>query len=161
MIYGIFTKPIHVEKLASFLGTKNIDFIISTRRDAMYRKDFDIGISYCYPYIVDTGLDKRPWYNYHPAPLPEYPSLSCLSSAINERVNTFGVTLHNMTKQVDGGSIVKKKMFKLMSIPVDFNELGCITHYYLFQLFKETVEDLGKRRHIKMNNAVNELYGVK
>ena len=143
MIYGIFTKGVHVEKLSSYLGKLDVDFVISTRKDNMYREDFDVGISYCYPFIVDVDRDKRPWFNYHPAPLPEYPSVSCIVSALNDKVVEYGVTLHRMTNVVDRGRIVERLMFSLYSVPVDANELGSIAHYYLFQLFKKTIGKLG------------------
>lgn len=144
MKYGIFTKQIHIEKLVNFLNTKNIDYFVSTSRDEI-NLDFDIGVSYCFPYIVDVNYpmnSKRIWYNYHPAPLPEYPGRGSYVDAINDKVKEFGVTLHVMTNQVDKGDILKRRKFKLDSLPVNSNELGSITHYHLFQLFKETIEFL-------------------
>ena len=146
MKYGIFTKPVHVEKLTNFLNLcTKIDYIISTRRDDLVSYDYDIGVSYCYPFIVDIDMfPKVCWFNYHPAPLPGYPGLDCYSKAISDGVHHFGVTLHKMTMKVDGGDIVKEIGFPLKSIPTSVNELGAISHYYLFQLFKETIEELQK-----------------
>lgn len=148
MKYGIFTKPIHVEKLVNFLNQyTDIDYIISTSREEIYAFDYDIGISYCFPYIVDVNYPTyttRKWYNYHPAPLPEYPGLDNYAAPIKDKVKNFGVTLHKMSNKVDDGKIIKKKYFKLDSTPISTNELGSITHYYLFQLFKETIEGLKK-----------------
>ena len=138
-VLGVFTKPEHIEKLASYLGKHGIKFIISTRKDDMYRKDFDIGISYCFPHIVDVKRDGRNWYNYHPAPLPEYPSITCIVSALNDKVLQYGVTLHRMSNKIDEGNILSKKMFTLLSIPENANELGTIAHYHLFQMFKNTI----------------------
>lgn len=141
--FGIFTKPIHVEKLVNYLNQyTNIDYIISTSKEEIEAFEFDIGISYCFPYIVDVS--KRTWYNYHPAPLPEYSGLSNYSIPIHDNVTEFGVTVHKMTNVVDKGPIVKVKRFKLESLPINTNELGNIAHYYLFQLFKETVNELKK-----------------
>ena len=131
-----------MEKITKYLGDKNISFFISTRKDDMWRNDFDIGISYCYPYLVDTERDNRKWYNYHPAPLPKYKGVRCIVDALNNKVDTYGVTLHVMTNEVDEGKIIASKTFSLSSIPCDANELGCIAHYHLFQLFKETICDL-------------------
>ena len=143
MKYGIFTKPIHVEKLANHLNQHpDIDYIISTSKEEIYAYDFDIGISYCFPYIVD--VNSKPWYNYHPAPLPKYPGLMNYAQPIHDKVKEFGVTLHRMTMEVDKGEIIATKLFPLPSIPCSTNELGNIAHYYLFQLFKETIEGLGE-----------------
>ena len=140
--FGIFTKPIHIEKLVRFLNDTDIDYFISTSKEETYLNDFDIGVSYCFPWIVDINYpvpDERVWYNYHPAPLPEYPGISNYVSAINDGIMEYGVTLHQMNKHIDSGNIIKKRMFQLESIPISTNELGVITHYYLFQLFKNTV----------------------
>ena len=145
--YAIFTKPIHVEKIVNFLNTTDIDYVISTRKEEIYGYDFDIGVSYCFPYIVDVHYpekDRRKWFNYHPAPLPEYPGIRNYVDAISDKVVEYGVTLHVMTEQVDKGPIVKKMTFSLDSIPISTNELGNISHYKLFQLFKETIMELEK-----------------
>ena len=182
MKYGIFTKPIHVEKIVNFLNLLNsnnideasdssdttgntyyndfeyIDYIISTNKKDIYAYDFDIGISYCWPWTIDvaypqdltvqateTGyreINKRTWYNYHPGPLPRYTGMESYAGAIHDMVESFGVTLHVMTMHLDRGPILQVKEFPLETIPVAINELGSITHYYLFQLFKQTIEIL-------------------
>lgn len=148
MKYGIFTKPIHVEKIVNYLNQNtNLDYIISTNKYELYMYDFDIGISYCFPSLVDVNYpipNKRIWYNYHPAPLPEYEGANNYSDAIRDGVWKYAVTLHRMTMNLDRGEIIKRIDFPLQSIPVSTNELGSIAHYYLFQLFKETIESLGE-----------------
>ena len=145
MKYGIFTKPIHVEKLVNYLNEHtDIDYIISTRKDDIHTYDFDIGVSYCFPYIVDINYpinDKRIWFNYHPGPLPKYPGVNNYSDAIRDGVTRYGVTLHEISMKVDNGTIIRRIDFDLENIPVCINELGTITHYYLFQLFKMTIAD--------------------
>lgn len=152
--YGIFTKPVHVEKIVNFLNKyTTIDYIISTEKEEIYAYDFDIGISYCWPIKIDVSWphdliirdgkqETRIWYNYHPALLPEYAGMGSYAKALHDGVKEFGVTLHIMTSLVDHGPILCIKRFKLDSLPVHTTELGCITHYYLFQLFKETIETL-------------------
>ena len=91
MNYGIFTKSIHVEKIVNYLNQyTNIDYIISTRKDEIFSYDFDIGISYCFPYVVNIDYpieDKRIWFNYHPGPLPEHPGLNNYADAIKNKVD--------------------------------------------------------------------------
>ena len=142
MKLGIFTKPIHVEKIVNYLNQHtDINYIISTNKQEIESFEFDIGISYCFPYIID--IKDKLWYNYHPAP-PNYPGMSNYSKPVADKVKEFAVMLHKMTNVVDEGPIVKIKHFKLDSIPVNSNELGNITHYYLFQLFKETILDVAR-----------------
>jgi len=152
MKLGIFCKQIHVEKIVNFLNTTNIDYVIyskgKTNEHFAYYSDFDIGISYCAGFIIDFDKEKkiqgqnRPWYNYHPHPLPQYKGYSSYAKAIDDSVRQYGVTLHKMVQRVDDGEIIQEKNFELESVPCHPNELGNICHYYLFQLFKETIVDI-------------------
>lgn len=149
MKYGIFTKPMHVEKLVSYLNMTDIKYVISTERKEIYAYEFDIGISYCWPWRIDVDWPQdinihRIWYNYHPGILPRYPSIGSYAKAIRDKVTRFGVTLHRMTEEIDKGPVLVVKEFMLDSVPVNTNELGAITHYHLFQLFKETIKKLEK-----------------
>ena len=147
--YGIFTKPIHVEKIVNYLNLVHpkLNYIISTDKQEVDMWAFEIGVSYCFPYKIDmakqTWQSYRVWYNYHPGPLPEYPGLTNYSMPIRDGVTRFGVTLHKMTDEIDKGPIIKRIDFDLASPPTSTNELGNIAHYYLFQLFKETIWGLG------------------
>ena len=149
MRYGIFTKKQHVEKLVNFLNENTeLHYIISTNKWEPLAYDFDIGISYCFPWIIDSRydnnklLESKDWYNYHPAPLPYYGGLKSYQKGITDRVKEWSVTLHRMIERVDEGTILATKCFKLDSVPINIQELGDISHYYLFQLFKETIEML-------------------
>jgi len=146
MKYGIFTKARQVEKIVNYLNKfTDIDYVISTDKKEIKLFDFDIGISYCFPYVIDVKKDGRSWYNYHPAPLPEYSGSSNYINAIKDEVKKYGVTLHKMTNEVDKGEIIKKIEFNLDSKPCNVDELGSISHYYLFQLFKATIKSLGDK----------------
>ena len=144
MKYGIFTKPVHVEKIVNYLNKyTKIKYIITSDVDELTAYDYDIGVSYCWPKKIDESeLQKRIWYNYHPGLLPKYKGMQSYADAIRDEIEEYGVTLHRMTKEFDEGPILCIRKFKLHTIPTHTNELGNITHYYLFQLFKETIEAL-------------------
>ena len=141
---GVFTKPVHVEKIVNYLNTrKDIDYVISTDKRELYEcYDFLVGVSYGFGSLIDVDRSGRPWFNYHPAPLPVYRGGDVYARAVHDRVIWWGVTLHRMTMEVDSGDIIRRRMFLLCSPPVSTNEIGCIAHYHLFQLFKESVGDL-------------------
>lgn len=142
MKYGIFTKPVHVEKIVNYLNQNtDLDYIISTSKNDVYAYDFDIGVSYCFQELLDVEYGDRKWFNYHPAPM-KYPGVTNYVKPISDGVTKFGVTLHRMTAEFDKGEVVLFMSFKLKSKPVHHNELGNITHYYLFQLFKKTISKL-------------------
>ena len=148
MIFGIFTKPQHVEKIVNFLNLEtNLKYVISTKRWETEALIFDIGISYCFPWIINlhTKANKgRVWYNYHPAPLPECRGVNSYSKGLHKILRgkfptVWRVTLHRMTDKVDAGPIISEKAFPLYSIPSNTQELGDCAHYHLFQLFKESI----------------------
>lgn len=148
--FGIFTKPIHTEKLVNYLNQNtDLDYIISTQKPELLAYDFDVGVSYCFPHIVNVNYhpvgNRRIWYNYHPAPLPDYPRDTNYALAIRDKVKEYGVSLHIMTMDIDKGPLLEVKRFMLDSLPTNSNELGAISHYYLFQLFKETIELLARK----------------
>lgn len=141
---GLFTKPEHLEKLASFMGTSGMSFVLSTQRKECYRNDFDIGVSYCFPYVVKVSDDGRPWYNFHPAPLPRYKGLDCFTDQINDGMMTSSVTLHRMTDELDSGEILRVRDFSLLSPLSHSHELWLLAHYHMFQLFKYTIRDISE-----------------
>ena len=140
---GIFTKPVHVEKIVNYLNQHtNIDYIISTDKRELYDcYTFDIGISYAFSDKINIPRTcTSSWYNYHPAPLPRYKGNGVYSRAIKECVFTWAVSLHHMTMIIDEGELIDKIEFELVTNPTSTNEIGSISHYYLFQLFKKTIE---------------------
>ena len=141
--YCIFTKPHHVEKIVNFLNTTGMHYHITSDKQEIkgFAFDFDIGISYCCPYILN--IDYRPFYNYHPAPLPYYKGVDVYSRAIKKGIRTWGVTLHRMTNVVDTGEIIDQEYFEIDE-PYSTSELGTQAHAYLFKLFRRTVLKLKK-----------------
>lgn len=63
------------------------------------------------PPEVLSRLDLTP-YNIHPGP-PERPGLFPEAFAVSEEATDFGVTLHEMTPEIDAGPIVEVRRFKL------------------------------------------------
>ena len=147
MRYLILTKLRHVKKIVNFLNDfTDIDYSVTCDKHELYSYDYDIGVSYCFPYVIDVDdvrFKNKRFYNYHPAPLPEYKGSYVYGDAVRDRVAGWGVSLHIMTNKVDSGRVIKRYDFKLNSIPVCTEELGDIAHYWLFQLFKSTIVKLG------------------
>jgi len=136
--YCIFTKSHHVEKIVNYLNTRGFFYHITSDKEEIknFAFDFDIGISYCCPYILK--IDERPFYNFHPAPLPEYKGTDIYARAIKEKQTMWGVTLHKMTDKVDEGEIILRKDFPIGEC-YSTNEIGTIAHAELFKLFKSTM----------------------
>lgn len=81
--------------------------------------DSDLGttrlLSFCSPLIVPARLLAAlpgPSYNFHPGP-PDRPGRFPSVFAIYEQAEQFGVTVHEMTKQVDSGPIVAVEWFAI------------------------------------------------
>ena len=141
----IYTKTRHKEKISKFLNSLNLDFEIYTINDDPKLTSFDLGVSYCYPRKIEEPLLSRPkkgFVNYHPGPLPEYKGPTELEMAIKNKEINWGVTLHHMDENYDTGKIIKIKPISLHEPPTSTQELGSISHYFLFILFKETILDV-------------------
>ena len=89
-------------------------------------------------------IPKLGFVNYHPGPLPEYKGPNEYENAIKNKETRWGVTVHDMTEEYDSGNIRKILKFNLHEPPNSVEELGAISHYFLFNLFKETINDFMK-----------------
>ena len=153
----IYTKQRHIWKIKKFLNTLNIEYAVYTIKDSPPTEQFDLGVSYCYPRKITEPLLSTPkmgFVNYHPAPLPKYKGPTELKEAVKNKEMHWGVTVHFMDENYDTGDIIKVKKIELHEPPVSEQELGPISHYFLFQLFKETLMDIyeGKLDSIPQNS---------
>jgi methionyl-tRNA formyltransferase len=151
MRYGIFTNKRHATKLINYINIcSDIGYIISTDKYGPRELQYDIGICYCFQHLIDEeSLKEHVCYNYHPAPLSNKGSTSYgdwgnyargLKDIADGKLHNWGVSLHLIEKNIDRGAVLTVLNFPLRSIPVDISELGDISHYFLFQLFKETID---------------------
>ena len=153
----IYTKTRHVNKIHDFLTEKKYKHEIFTVNDNPPLNDFDLGVSYCYPRIIEEPLlstPKKGFVNYHPGPLPKYKGPTELEDAIKNKEINWGVTVHFMDENYDTGPIIKLKNIKLHEPPILAQELGPISHYFLFNLFKESITDIfnDKYSNLRMKN---------
>jgi len=150
----VYTKTRHIEKIRKFLDDNSIDYRIFTTKDdpsenfeTSYfdNKPFELGVSYCYPRKISEPLlsaSRLGFVNYHPAPLPDYKGPTELDKAIKNKETHWGVTVHYMDENYDAGKIIKIKKIDLQEPPTSTLELGAVSHYFLFDLFKETIEKI-------------------
>src|SRR5688572_16330985 len=72
-----------------------------------FPKEYDVGISFMHLHKVPAKeVNSRPWFNFHPAPLPEYKGRDLCYHAIVNGEKEFGVTLHYMDENFDTGDII-------------------------------------------------------
>jgi len=148
----VYTKERHVSKINNFLNSLDLDHEIFTVKDNPPLQPFGLGVSYCYPRKITASLlsmPKKGFVNYHPGPLPSYKGPNEYEDAIKNKEIHWGVSLHYMNEDFDAGPIIKVKKFDLHEPPSSIPELGAISHYFLFQLFKETIKDIYEGKQIK------------
>ena len=146
----IFTREREKELLQEYMSTLNIPYEIYTSKENPTLEPFELGVSYNYTKKIEPPLlylARKGFINYHPAPLPEYPSgpeydLETTERAIKEKIMKWGVTLHYMDEEYDKGPIIRKLMFDLEEPPKSRDEIGSITHWHLWKLFKNSVLDV-------------------
>src|SRR5574337_1803272 len=135
----VYTKERHKAKIDQFLNSLGLEHEIYTIKDNPPITSFDLGVSYCYPRKITDPLlstPKKGFVNYHPAPLPKYKGPTELDEAIKNKEVQWGVTVHYMDENYDTGPIIKLKTVDLHEPPTSPQELGAVSHYFLFQLFK-------------------------
>lgn len=145
----VYTKKRHIDKISNFLKLNKIEFEIYTTKDNPPLDSFDLGISYCYPRKIINPLlstPKKGFVNYHPGILPRYKGPTELDDAIKNKEMSWGVSVHFMDEEYDTGPIIKIKKIPLHEPPISTQELGAISHYFLFQLFKETIKEIYEQK---------------
>lgn len=69
---------------------------------------YDIGISFMYQYKVPAKeVNTHTWFNFHPAPLPEYKGRNLCYHAIMNGEISWGASLHYMDENFDTGDVVE------------------------------------------------------
>lgn len=153
----VYTKESHISKISNFFNENKIDFEIFTVKDNSPLNEFELGVSYCYPRKITEPLlstPKKGFVNFHPGPLPKYKGPNEYEDAIKNREIHWGVTVHFMDENYDAGPVIQVKRFELHEPSTSVQELGAISHYFLFDLFKNTIQDLyhGKFEEIRIKN---------
>jgi methionyl-tRNA formyltransferase len=141
----VYTKERHMEKITKFLNSINLEHEIFTNVVDKKLGKFELGISYCYPKKISKSLlsiPKKGFVNYHPGPLPEYKGPSEYENAIKNKESKWGVTVHHMNEDFDSGKIIQVNHFDLHESANSIEELGAISHYFLFNLFKDTIKKI-------------------
>jgi methionyl-tRNA formyltransferase len=143
----VYTKERHISKITKFLNLINLEHKIYTTKDNPIIESFDLGVSYCYPRKITEPLlstPKKGFVNYHPGPLPKYKGPTEIHDAIKNEEMQWGVTVHHMDENYDTGKIIQIKKVNLHEPPTSPQELGAISHYFLFELFKESILNIYK-----------------
>lgn len=82
-----------------------------------YNVEYDTGISFMYQHKVPAKeVNSRPWFNFHPAPLPEYKGRNLCYWALMNGEKEFGATLHYMTEEYDAGDIINVRKFPISPV---------------------------------------------
>ena len=98
----IFTRERELPLLKKIMSSLNLPYEIYTSKDTPTLEPFELGVSYNYTKKIEPPmlyLARKGFINYHPAPLPEYPSgpqyeLQTTERAIKNEVMKWGCTVH-------------------------------------------------------------------
>lgn len=78
-----------------------------------FPKEYDVGISFMSTYKVPKSELDKTWFNFHPAPLPEYKGRNLCYHAIMNGAKYFGASVHYMDEDFDTGDIIKDCKFDI------------------------------------------------
>jgi methionyl-tRNA formyltransferase len=104
-----------VDGVARQYGVAGEDYVVQYLGKATFPLvHYDIGISFMYQHKVPAKeVNSHPWFNFHPAPLPEYKGRDLCYHAIMNGDKEFGATLHYMDEGFDTGDIIDVRRFPL------------------------------------------------
>lgn len=148
----VYTKERHVKKINNFLNSFEGDYKIFTSIENQSSDSLDLGISYCFPKIIKEPYLSSPKFgfiNFHPGPLPKYKGPNEYEMAIENKEINWGVSAHYMNEKIDDGELIKIMKIELHEPPTSISELGAISHYFLFKLFKEVITEFIKKNKTK------------
>ena len=113
----ILTNPDHKDFVLSAIPPKGTAVYYGQDRYEFHgMEDYDIGISFMYQHKVPAKeVNSHTWFNFHPAPLPEYKGRNLCYHAIMNGETEFGATLHYMDENFDTGEIIRVDWFKILS----------------------------------------------
>lgn len=90
------------------------DFSFKYKGEYDWSEEYDVGISFMYQYKVPTEqVNSHPWFNFHPAPLPEYKGRNLCYHALLNGEKEFGATVHYMDENFDTGDIIEVSKFPI------------------------------------------------
>lgn len=80
--------------------------------------------------------------NIHPALLPAFPGAHGIQDAFDYGVKVFGVTIHYVNSQIDGGRIIAQRAIPYEG--TDIEELEGMVHEVEHELYCEVINNLSK-----------------
>lgn len=101
-------------------------------------KSYDVGISFMYTHKVPAKeVNSHTWFNFHPAPLPEYKGRNLCYHAIMNGEKEFGATIHYMDENFDTGDIIHVQRFPIWNFwtALDLSAMTINVSKYLFAEF--------------------------
>ena len=78
--------------------------------------------------------------NIHPSPLPAFRGAHAIEQALEYGVKVFGVTIHYVDSELDGGRIIAQRAFPYEGS--DIEELEPMIHAVEYPLYVETIKKL-------------------
>lgn len=95
---------------------KDYNTIAERVNKLVIKQNPDLILTYRCPYILPYDIFMHPClgaYNIHPSLLPKYPGLNPWTKVFANKEKIHGVTLHKISKQIDHGTILLQKEYRI------------------------------------------------
>lgn len=127
-IKGVITTYSKLKEWAQEKGIPIIESIVDFQKKTR-KKSFDYLFSIINYHILPPSLlqlPKKMAINYHDAPLPKYAGIHPISWALIGGEQEYGISWHVMTSVLDGGDILKQRIFPIARTETAFSlDLKC------------------------------------
>ena len=151
-------RPYSIEALTDVkkMGCRVCASHLNKNKFQAYPCNYDLGISLGYLHKVPLNeLEKAPWINFHPAPLPDYGGRNVAYHAILNKESHFGATIHYMNEDFDGGDIIETRKFEfcLGTTAQELYNLACETSLDLLKEYIPKILNGESIASVKQSNS--------
>lgn len=112
----ILTSKEHLDFVIEVVRFNNASHDVTISTVMNIPSKYDFGISYMFlEKIPSFHVKNKPWFNFHPGPLPMYKGRNLCYHAIMNDEREFGATVHYMDENYDTGDIIEARTFPILS----------------------------------------------
>ncbi|MBN1619788.1 hypothetical protein JW890_03615 [candidate division WOR-3 bacterium] len=115
-VVPVIPEPEWTESISAWCRLKNVFCAASGHfNDISFEDGTDLGLSVFYDKIFPEDFIKRfrKMLNIHPGSLPEYRGLNPVNWALKNNEKFHGVTIHEVTDEIDSGPVVSQVKFSI------------------------------------------------
>lgn len=164
-VVPVVPEPTWTESLLDWAHENEVEFVPSGRYEDLERvpdDGFDLGFSVFYDRIIRASFIERcaRILNLHNSPLPRYRGVSPINWALANGEPMHGVTIHEITPEIDAGPIVAQALYSIYPEIDEVQDVYARALEYGWTLFEQTMPLLHRIAATPQNDADATYYAT-